>query len=90
MEENKKWRMHYSEYSDSDKGLENIGKTIIHVILALFVLGLVYRLFAKTEWEPVRPSVPKTNAADSRAGKAEGLEESHIDENGLSAFLKTQ
>ena len=65
MEENKKWRMHYSECPDSDKGIENIGKKIIHIMLALIVLGLVYTLFAKTTWDPaVSSSRIKTNAAE--------------------------
>lgn len=91
MEENKKWRMNYSDYTEPDKGIESIGKTIIHVTLALIVLGVVYTVFAKTEWEPaVRPSVTKTNTAKPQTGDAERLEEYYIDENGLRASLKTQ
>ncbi|HXH55447.1 MAG TPA: hypothetical protein VNK03_06890 [Gammaproteobacteria bacterium] len=51
MQENKKWRVNYSEYSESDKGIETIGQTIVHVILALFILGVAYTFFAKTEWK---------------------------------------
>ncbi|HRA42751.1 MAG TPA: hypothetical protein PLV31_03565 [Gammaproteobacteria bacterium] len=77
MGESKKWRMDYSDYSDPNKGLESIGQTIIHVILALIVLGAVYTFFAKTEWEPVLKSpVVKTNTVESKAlGLFDGTEE---------------
>jgi len=69
--------MDYSDYSDPNKGLESIGQTIIHVILALIVLGAVYTFFAKTEWEPVLKSpVVKTNTVESKAlGLFDGTEE---------------
>ena len=67
MKKSKKWRMDYSGYPDSDKGLESVGQTIVHVILALIVLGVVYTFFAKTEWEPVLKSPElKTNTAESK------------------------
>ena len=62
MGESKKWRIGYSDYPEPDKGLESIGQTIVHVILALIVLSAVYTFFAKTEWEPVVKSpLVKTN-----------------------------
>jgi hypothetical protein len=71
MQENKKWRVNYSEYSESDKGVENIGQAIVHVILALFVLGLLYTFFAKTEWKMlVKAPVLKTNTAKFIAEKS--------------------
>ena len=76
MGESKKWRMGYSDYPEPDKGLESIGQTIVHVILALIVLSAVYTFFAKTEWEPVvkSPEV-KINAVESKAlGLFDGTE----------------
>lgn len=68
MGESKKWRMDYSDYQEPDKGLESVGQTIVHVILALSFLCAAYTFFAKTEWEPVvKPPVVKTNTVESRA-----------------------
>ena len=68
MSDSKKWHLDYSEYSEVDKGLESLGQTITHVILALIVLGVVYTFFAKTEWEPmVKSPVVKTNLLELRA-----------------------
>ena len=77
MEENKKWRISYSEYPESDKGVENIGQTIVHVILALIILGVAYTFFAKTEWETVVVKSPalKTNIVESRAEEGQTTEE---------------
>lgn len=70
MGESKKWRMDYSNYPEPDKGLESIGQTIVHVILALALLVLfaVYTFFTKTEWEPgLKSPMVKTNTVESRA-----------------------
>ena len=67
MDESKKWRMDYSEYPESDQGLQSIGETLVHVILALSFLFAVYAFFAKTEWEPVlQSSVVTTNTVESK------------------------
>jgi branched-subunit amino acid ABC-type transport system permease component len=44
-----KWVMDFSGYEERDRGLRGIGESIVHIILALFVLGGVYTFFFKTE-----------------------------------------
>jgi hypothetical protein len=86
MKKIKKWRMDYSDYPEPDKGIESIGQTIVHVILALIVFSAVYTFFAKTEWEPVVKSpVVKTNTVESSAlgsfyrGEEEGKPDGEMD-----------
>ena len=62
MQENKKQLINYCKYSEPGKKTENIAQTIIHVILALFVLGGTYTFFDKIESEPlVRPALRHMN-----------------------------
>lgn len=44
-----KFVMDFSDYEERDRGLRGIGEAIVHVMLALFVLGSVYAFFLKTE-----------------------------------------
>ena len=44
-----KWVMDFSGYEERDRGLKGIGESVVHVILALVVLGGVYAFFLKTE-----------------------------------------
>ena len=58
-----KWVMDFIGYEERDKGLRGVGEAILHVILALFVLGVVYAFFLKTELD-----IPNTDRKSTELG----------------------
>lgn len=49
MNRKEKWVMDFTGYEERDRGLMGIGEAVVHVMLALFVLGSAYAFFLKTE-----------------------------------------
>lgn len=49
MNRKEKWIGDFRGYEERDRGLRGIGESVLHVMLALVVLGGVYAFFLKTE-----------------------------------------